>query len=93
MGIRVIPLREQLAERVQRGIIVLWGAIAGVLLMACLNTAGLMMGRTSSRQKEIAVRLSPRSDTLAVWRGNCSQKASCLPQWDLCWESVWPSRW
>ena len=58
MGIRVIPLREQLAERVQRGIIVLWGAIAGVLLMACLNTVGLMIGRTSSRQKEIAVRLS-----------------------------------
>jgi putative ABC transport system permease protein len=58
VGIRVIPLREQLVERVQRGIIVLWGAIAGVLLIACLNTAGLMMSRASSRQKEIAVRLS-----------------------------------
>jgi putative ABC transport system permease protein len=58
VGIRVIPLREQLTERVRRGIVVLWGAIAGVLLMACLNTAGLMMGRASSRQKEIAVRLS-----------------------------------
>jgi len=58
VGIRVIPLREQLTERVRRGIVVLWGAIAGVLLMACLNTAGLMMGRASSRRKEIAVRLS-----------------------------------
>jgi putative ABC transport system permease protein len=58
VGIRVIPLREQLTERVRRGIVVLWGAIAGVLLMACLNTAGLMMSRASSRQKEIAVRLS-----------------------------------
>jgi putative ABC transport system permease protein len=58
VGIRVIPLREQLVERVHRGIVVLWGAIAGVLLMACLNTAGLMMSRASSRQKEIALRLS-----------------------------------
>jgi putative ABC transport system permease protein len=58
VGIRVIPLREQLVERVHRGIVVLWGAIAGVLLIACLNTAGLMMSRASSRQKEIAVRLS-----------------------------------
>jgi predicted permease len=58
VGIHVIPLRQQLVERVQRGIVVLWGAIVGVLLMACLNTAGLMIGRTSSRQKEIAVRLS-----------------------------------
>jgi putative ABC transport system permease protein len=58
VGIRVIPLREQLTERVRRGIVVLWGAIAGVLLMACLNTAGLMMGRASSRRKETAVRLS-----------------------------------
>ena len=58
VGIRVIPLREQLTERVRKGIVVLWGAIAGVLLMACLNTAGLMMSRASSRRKEIAVRLS-----------------------------------
>jgi putative ABC transport system permease protein len=58
VGIRVIPLRQQLVERVQRGIVVLWGAIAGLLLIACLNTAGLMIGRTSSRQKEIAIRLS-----------------------------------
>jgi len=58
VGIRIIPLREQLVERLHRAIVVLWGAIAGVLLMACLNTAGLMISRASSRQKELAVRLS-----------------------------------
>ena len=57
VGIRVIPLREQFVERVHRGIVVLWGAIAGLLLMVCLNIAALMMSRASSRQKEIAVRL------------------------------------
>jgi putative ABC transport system permease protein len=58
VGIRVIPLREQLSEKVRGGIVLLWGAIAGLLLIACLNTASLMVGRSAARQKEIAVRLS-----------------------------------
>ena len=58
VGVRIVPLREQLSERVRQGIVILWGAILAVLLIACLNTASLMIGRTSARQKEIAVRLS-----------------------------------
>lgn len=58
VGIRIVPLREQLSQKVRQGLLVLWGAIFGVLLIACLNAANLMMARAAGRQKEIAVRFS-----------------------------------
>ena len=58
VGIRIVPLREQLSQNVRQGLLVLWGAIFGVLLIACLNAANLMMARAAGRQKEIDVRFS-----------------------------------
>ncbi|HEV2224702.1 MAG TPA: ABC transporter permease [Candidatus Acidoferrales bacterium] len=58
IGVRVVPLRVQLSQKVSQGLLVLWGAIFGVLLIACLNAANLMMARAAGRQKEIAVRFS-----------------------------------
>lgn len=58
VGIRVVPLREQLSQSVRQGLFVLWAAIFGVLLIACVNAANLMMARAAGRQKEIAVRFS-----------------------------------
>lgn len=58
IGIRIVPLRKQLSEKVSQGLLVLWAAIFGVLLIACVNAANLMMARAAGRQKEIAVRFS-----------------------------------
>lgn len=58
VGIRIVPLREQLSQTVRSGLVALWGFVAVVLLIACLNTAALMVSRTAARQKEIVVRLS-----------------------------------
>lgn len=58
IGIRVVPLRKQLSQKVSQGLLVLWAAIFGVLLIACVNAANLMMARAAGRQKEIAVRFS-----------------------------------
>ncbi|HKF52975.1 MAG TPA: ABC transporter permease [Candidatus Acidoferrales bacterium] len=58
VGIRIVPLREQLSQKVSQGLMVLWAAIFAVLLIACVNAANLMMARAAGRQKEIAVRFS-----------------------------------
>lgn len=58
VGVRVVPLREQLSSKVRQGLIVLWGAIGGVLLIACLNAANLFLARAAGREKELSVRYS-----------------------------------
>jgi putative ABC transport system permease protein len=72
VGVHIVPLRQQLSEKVRQGLIVLWGAIAGVLLIACLNAANLILARAAGRQKEIAVRYS-----LGATRGRIIKQFLC----------------
>ncbi|HEU0251683.1 MAG TPA: ABC transporter permease, partial [Pyrinomonadaceae bacterium] len=52
----VLPLHKQLVAGISSTVLVLWGAVGLVMLLACVNVASLMISRTFSRQREIAVR-------------------------------------
>jgi putative ABC transport system permease protein len=55
-GVRVVSVVEDLTEGSRQFILVLMGAAGFVLLLACANVANLQLARSSSRQKEIALR-------------------------------------
>jgi putative ABC transport system permease protein len=62
------PLQRGLTEGLRQPILLLWSAVAIVMLVASVNLAGLLLARASVRTRELATRMALGSGRAAVVR-------------------------
>jgi hypothetical protein len=53
---KITPLAEHVSGRIRPALLVLACAVGVVMLIVCANLSNLLLARTATRQKEIAIR-------------------------------------
>ncbi len=92
-SILAIPFADFVYGDVRTPLLILLGAVAFVLLIACLNVAGLLLARASARVKEFSIRTALGGSPWRLARQMMTESAvlgfaGMLAGWLLAWQGV-----
>jgi predicted permease len=65
---RIIPLQSGLTNDIRSELLLTWAAVLTVLLIGCVNIAGLLLARSGARSREIATRMALGGNRMAILR-------------------------
>ena len=76
-GVQLVPLREELVRSSRTELLLVFGAVFGLLLLVCANVASLAIARSAARARERAIRLALGAGRTRIVREHLAESALC----------------
>ena len=75
--VELVPLQDELVRSSRTELLLVFGAVFGLLLLVCANVASLAIARRSSRAREMAIRLALGAGRPRIVREHLAETALC----------------
>ncbi|MGD9902236.1 MAG: ABC transporter permease [Vicinamibacterales bacterium] len=76
-SVELVPLADELVRSSRTGLLLVFGAVFGLLLLVCANVASLAVARGTARAREVAIRLALGAGGARLVREHLAETALC----------------
>jgi predicted permease len=76
-SVQLVPLSEELVRSSRTELLLVFGAVFGLLLLVCANVASLAIARSAARARETAIRLALGAGRPRIIREHLTESALC----------------
>ena len=76
-SVQLVPLKDELVRSSRTELLLVFGAVFGLLLLVCANVASLAIARSAARAREMAIRLALGAGRTRIVREHLAESALC----------------
>ena len=76
-SVQLVPLRDELVRSSRTELLLVFGAVTGLLLLVCANVASLAIARSTARARETAIRFALGAGRTRIVREHLAESALC----------------